>query len=77
VTEAATAPYFAYGSNMSPEVMVKVAPSAKVLGVGRLDDHRLAFTRRSTVWRAGVADIPECPGFSVTGFCTLSSRMNS
>ena len=67
MTEAATTPYFAYGSNMSREVMAKVAPSAKVLDVGRLDDHRLAFTRRSTAWRAGVADIPECSGFSVYG----------
>src|SRR5580700_5131854 len=52
---------------MSPEVMTKIAPSAKVLDVGRLDGHRLAFTRRSTAWQAGVADIPENPGFSVYG----------
>ena len=67
MTEAATTAYFAYGSNMSREVMTEVAPSATVLDVGRLDDHRLAFTRRSTKWKAGVADIPECPGFSVYG----------
>jgi gamma-glutamylcyclotransferase (GGCT)/AIG2-like uncharacterized protein YtfP len=67
VTEAATDPYFAYGSNMSPDVIRKIAPSARVLGVGRVDDRRLAFTRRSTVWHAGVADIPEYPGFSVHG----------
>ena len=67
MTEAATAPYFAYGSNMCREVMLKVAPSAKVRDIGRLDGHRLAFTRRSTVWHAGVADIPEYPGFSVYG----------
>jgi AIG2-like family len=67
VTEAATVRYFAYGSNMSPDVIGKVAPRAEVLGVGRIDDRRLAFTRRSTVWQAGVADIPEYPGFSVYG----------
>lgn len=67
MTEAVTDPYFAYGSNMSREVMAKVAPSAKVLDVGRLDGHRLAFTRRSTVRQAGVADIPKYSGFSVYG----------
>lgn len=67
MTEATATPYFAYGSNMCREVMAKIAPSAKVRDVGRLDGHRLAFTRRSVVWHAGVADIPEFPGFSVYG----------
>ncbi len=72
MTEASTAPYFAYSSNMCREVMAKIAPSAKVLDVGRLDGHRLAFTRRSVVWHAGVADIPEFQGFSVYGvLCTV------
>ena len=67
MTEAATATYFAYGSNMSRQVMAEVAPSAEVLDVGRLVDHRLAFTCKSTRWNAGVADIVECSGFSVYG----------
>jgi len=59
--------YFAYGSNMAEQVMSVVAPSAKKISVARLTDHRLAFTRKSKQWGAGVADVVACPGFSVYG----------
>src|SRR5215472_19175955 len=59
--------YFAYGSNMAGEVITAVAPSAEKIGIARLPDHRLDFTRKSVRWGAGVADIIECPGASVYG----------
>lgn len=42
---------------------VKVAET----GTARLPNYRLAFTRKSVRWNAGVADILECPGFWVYG----------
>lgn len=59
--------YFAYGSNMSADVISEVCPSHKLLGPARLKDHRLAFTRFSTKWGAGVADILPASGFVVWG----------
>lgn len=59
--------YFAYGSNMNEDVITSVTPSAKKVGIARLADFRLAFTRRSTRWKAGVADVLSFPGLSVYG----------
>lgn len=59
--------YFAYGSNMSPRVIAHVCPSQRLLGPARLDDHRLAFTRKSTKWDGGVADISPAQGMTVWG----------
>jgi len=57
--------YFAYGSNVDAvEVDGRTAPS---LGVARLDDHRLAFTRRSVRTGTGVADVISAPGEVVWG----------
>ena len=57
--------YFAYGSNMDglPVDGLRV----QFLGVARLDDHRLAFTRRSVRTDTGVADVIAAPGESVWG----------
>jgi len=59
--------YFAYASNMAPEVMAHLCPRHRYLGVGRLNDYRLAFTRRSVKTGSGVADIIEAPGQIVWG----------
>jgi len=59
--------YFAYGSNMAESTMSKLAPNARKIGVARLPNYRLAFTRRSTRWKAGVADVVPCQGLSVFG----------
>jgi gamma-glutamylcyclotransferase (GGCT)/AIG2-like uncharacterized protein YtfP len=67
MTEPVTRPYFAYGSNMSKQVITSIAPGAEPLGTGRLADHRLAFTRRSIKWSAGAGNIEECPGLWVYG----------
>ncbi|MDX1510610.1 MAG: gamma-glutamylcyclotransferase family protein [Nitriliruptorales bacterium] len=59
--------YFAYGSNLSAEQMRRRCPAAVALGVARLADHRLAFTRWSPVWRGGVADVVPSAGAAVWG----------
>jgi gamma-glutamylcyclotransferase (GGCT)/AIG2-like uncharacterized protein YtfP len=59
--------YFAYASNMAPAVIMRLCPQHRYLGVARLADHRLAFTRRSVRTRTGVADIVQAPGETVWG----------
>lgn len=49
--------YFAYGSNMDLEQMQQRCPGTKVIGVGRLANYRMAFTRWSRSWKSGTADI--------------------
>lgn len=59
--------YFAYGSNMAPEVIARLCPGYRYVGVAHLPDHRLAFTRRSVKTGSGVADIVYAPGQAVWG----------
>jgi len=59
--------YFAYASNMAREVMARLCPQHFYLGIARLADHRLAFTRRSVKTGTGVADIVPAPGMEVWG----------
>lgn len=59
--------YFAYGSNMSHNVISEVCPSSRSIGPAKLKDHRLAFTLLSTKWGARVADILPAPGMCVWG----------
>ena len=59
--------YFAYGSNLSIDQMRDRCPGATAMGVARLADHRLAFTRWSPVWRGGVADAVPSSGDVVMG----------
>ncbi len=49
--------YFAYGSNMRRSLMADRCPGFDVVGIARLPNHRLAFTRFSPKRRCGVADI--------------------
>ncbi|MGQ0812325.1 MAG: gamma-glutamylcyclotransferase family protein [Nitrospiraceae bacterium] len=49
--------YFAYGSNLDRTQMRERCPSARFVCTARLPQHRLAFTRRSTKWHGGVADV--------------------
>jgi gamma-glutamylcyclotransferase len=55
--------YFAYGSNMARGAM----PEARLVSPARLDGYRLALTRRSIRWQAGVLDVVAAPGESVWG----------
>lgn len=59
--------YFAYGSNMASRVMQEHCPGQMVIGRARLADYRLAFTRHSPVWGAGVADVVTDWGHEVWG----------
>ena len=62
-----TVTYFAYGSNMAPEVIARLCPRSRYLGVARLADYRLAFTRRSIKTGTGVADIVQAPSETAWG----------
>jgi len=59
--------YFAYGSNMSPEILCQRCPSARSLGSGRLHGYALAFAGASRRWKGGVATIVPCSGGHVDG----------
>ena len=59
--------YFAYGSNMEWKQMRDRCPSASFVGVARLRDHRLAFTRESKRRKCGVADAVADDGSEVWG----------
>lgn len=60
--------YFAYGSNMSPATMRSLCPSCRVIGAAKLNNHRLAFTRRRRgPGGAGAADVVEAEGLVVWG----------
>jgi cation transport regulator ChaC len=65
--ERKTVLYFAYGSNMDWAQMRERCPSATFVGVARLADHRLAFTRKSVNRCCGVADVVPEQGGSVWG----------
>lgn len=58
--------YFAFGSNMFSNRMLQRVPSAKIIGIARLDDHCLAFRKRG-VDGTGKADIEPAEGESVWG----------
>ena len=59
--------YFAYGSNMASAELQTWCPEGRFLGPARLDGHRLALSRRSIRWGAGVVDIVRAEGESVWG----------
>ena len=59
--------YFGYGSNLLASRLHESCPSAVLITIARLPGFRLAFTRHSTRWGGGVADIVEAPGEEVWG----------
>lgn len=65
-----TAPflYFGYGSNLDRERLHIHCPSAQLVTIARLADHRLAFSVESkNTWHGGVADIRAESGAEVWG----------
>lgn len=58
---------FAYGSNLDLSGLRHRCPSAQVISPGRLKDYRLGFTRHSTGWNCGVADVLPSVGEDVWG----------
>ena len=60
--------YFAYGSNLFLEQMLKrIEGEPKVIGAACLENHRLGFTILSKTWKGGVADIVPEAGSKVWG----------
>lgn len=59
--------YFACGSNMDWAQMKERCPSVRFVGVAKLPEHRLAFTRKSTKRGCGVADLVRDAGREVWG----------
>ena len=59
--------YFAYGSNLDRQKMCDRCRSSRVLGVARLAGYRLGFTRYSSGWEGGVADVLVSPQDEVWG----------
>ncbi|XP_026738931.1 gamma-glutamylcyclotransferase-like isoform X1 [Trichoplusia ni] len=59
--------YYAYGSNLLKKRIHINNPSAKFLGVGRLDDHQLNFIKYSDNWRGSSATIVPTEGSHIWG----------
>ena len=49
--------YFAYGSNMDEQHMLRRVPGARVIGPGRLDGFGVAFNVYSTEWEGGATNL--------------------
>jgi gamma-glutamylcyclotransferase (GGCT)/AIG2-like uncharacterized protein YtfP len=62
-----TVNYFAYASNMASDVITRLCPQHRYVGIACLVDHRLAFTRRSVKTGTGVADVVQAPGETIWG----------
>lgn len=59
--------YFAYGSNLDDGQMRDRCPQSAPWRTATLPDHHVAFTRWSTTWNGGVADVVAAPGGVVWG----------
>ena len=59
--------YFAYGSNLSKERMLKRCPDSKPLFMATLPNYKLVFVGWSRQWRGGVASIKPFRGEKVLG----------
>jgi hypothetical protein len=59
--------YFAYGLNLSPELMAGKVPQARCLGPAKLKGWRLAYFGRSSQWGGGCESLVEEPGRAAWG----------
>ncbi|MCP4384985.1 MAG: gamma-glutamylcyclotransferase [Hyphomicrobiales bacterium] len=59
--------YFAYGSNLDPAQWAERCPQSPLIGVARLDQHRLHFPRRSPIRQCAVASVQPARGHTVWG----------
>ena len=59
--------YFAYGSNLDRQQMRERCPGSVDVCTAKLKGYRLDFTRNSTKWGGGVADVVEVPNEEVWG----------
>lgn len=66
--------YFAYGSNLDAEQMIRRCPSAKLVGVAHLAGFRLAFAGSSRTWGGAVATLLPDARASVSGLVWALSQ---
>ncbi len=59
--------YFAYGPEMSPEVMRSLLPGARALGAARLDGYRVGYYDESPFWGGGEVAVVHDDGAAVWG----------
>ena len=59
--------YFAYASNLDPELMKSHGPGHQLVGLAVLRDHRLGFPRFSPEWGGGLAGPQLAHGGEVWG----------
>ena len=59
--------YFAYASNLDPEIMRTLCPGHSVVGLAALADHKLGFPRFSADWGGGLAGPQLAHGETVWG----------
>lgn len=59
--------YFAYGSNMNQEQMLKRCHDSKLVGRAVLENYKIAFTIRSSIRNCGCADVVKSEGYEVWG----------
>ncbi len=59
--------YFAYGSNLDESLMKLRCKESKVLSTAWIEGYCLSFTRYSSGWDCGVADVVLCEGKEVWG----------
>jgi hypothetical protein len=59
--------YFAYASNLNPELLRDRCPGHAVIGLAVLHDYRLVFPRYSSHWEGGAAGLARAHGESVWG----------
>ncbi len=59
--------YFAYGSNLDAQRMIRRCSTATVVGAATLAGHRVVFAGRSQTWGGAVATLLPDPEASVAG----------
>lgn len=64
-------PYFAYGSCMNEASFSSTVAKYKIMGPGKVENHRVSFTRWSEKWQGGVADLIAFPGEVTEGILYL------
>ncbi|MCD6118567.1 gamma-glutamylcyclotransferase [bacterium] len=59
--------YFAYGANLSKDLIQERCPGVKPVAAAQLKDFELRFVGHSTRWNGGVSTIAPAPGRVVFG----------
>lgn len=59
--------YFAYGSNLDEDQMLRRCPEAELVGPAMLPNHVLCFAGFSPAWRGAVASVKRLDGWRTDG----------